>query len=215
MTAIVAVRQLALQQQHPTTSIPATITYTMGGFARDVAPRYAAPGQAYSHIARIDALLRADRFFGLSLQLLQQTQASFLAAFILAGSAAITFELFTHEWLRNPVRVAAVQEARCLAGCASAAASAASVAALGVRSRVTGLPDSMEMNMAGGAQKVKQDAHDLGISTDEKVQADRGLAGVFSALASDTCAKALGVRSHVTGLPNSMGMNIAGGAQKV
>jgi len=108
----------------------------MGAFARDVAPYYGAPGQAYSHIAHMEALLRADRFFGVSLLLLQQTQASFLAAFILASRAVIIFELFTHKWLRNPEWVAAAQEARHLAGRASAAASAARAEALGVRSRV-------------------------------------------------------------------------------
>ena len=211
MVVIVAVRQLALRRQHPTASIPTTITHTMGGFARDVA----VPGQAYSHIAHMEALLWAYRFFGVSLLLLQQTQASFLAAFILVGSTAITFELFTHEWLRNPVRVAAAQEARSLAGRASAEASAARAATLGVCSRVTGLPDSMGMKIADGAQKVNQDTHDLGISADEKVQADHGLVGFFSALASDGRASALGVRSQVTGLPDSMGMKIAGSAQKV
>ena len=102
----------------------------------------------------MEALLQADRFFGVSLLLLQQTLASFLAAFILSGSAAITFEFFTHEWLRNPVRVAAAQEARRIAGRASVAARAARAATLGVRSRVTGLPDGMGMNIAGGAQKL-------------------------------------------------------------
>jgi len=181
----------------------------MGGYARDVVWLHAVPGQAYSHIAHMGALLRADRFFGVSLLLFQQTQASFLAAFILTGSTVITFELFTHDWLRNPVRVAAAQEARCLAGIAggraSAVTSAARAVALGVRSRVTGLPDGMGMNITGGAQKLKEDADKMGITTDEKVQADRGLAGFFggraSATAGDDRAATLGVRSHVTGLP--------------
>ena len=76
------------------------------------------------------------------------------------------------------------------------------------------LPDRVGMTIAGGAQKLKKDAHDLGISADEKVQADRGLAGFFSALASDGRAAALGVYSQVTGLPDSMGMNIAGAHKK-
>jgi len=110
MAVIVSVRQVWLQQQHPTVSIPMTVKHTMGGFGRDVARLFSSGGQTYSHIAHMEALLRADRF--LSLLLLQQTEASFLAAFILAGGVATTFELFTHEWLRNPVRVAAAQEAR-------------------------------------------------------------------------------------------------------
>ena len=153
----------------------------------------------------MEALLQADRFFGVSLLLLQQTLASFLAAFILSGSAAITFEFFTHEWLRNPVRMAAAQEARRIAGRASVAARAARAATLGVRSRVTGLPNGMGMNITGGAQKLKVDADKMGITTDEKVQADRGLAGFCggraSATAGDDRAATLGVRSHVTGLP--------------
>jgi len=71
---------------------------------------------------------------GVSLLLLQQTQSSFLAAFIMAGSIATTFKLFTNEWLHNPLRLEAAQEAQC----ASARASAACAAALGVRSHVTG-----------------------------------------------------------------------------
>ena len=71
------------------------------------------------------------------------------------------------------------------------------------------------MNIAGGAQQVKQDAANLGISADEKVRDERGLAGFFSARDSNTRAEALGVRSRVTDLPDGMGMNIAGGAQQV
>jgi len=144
----------------------------------------------------------------LSLLLLQKKN---LAAFMMAGSVATTFELFTHEWLRNPVRVEAAQEARR----ASARASDSRAATLGVRSHVTGLPDGMGMNIAIGAKKLQQDADDLGITADEKVQADRGLAGFFSARASDGRAATLVVSSCVTGLPDGMGMNIAGGAQKV
>jgi len=133
------------------------------------------------------------------------------AAFILAGSDVATFELFTEEWSRHPLRVEASQEAHC----AGVRASAALAAALGVFSRVTGLPDGMEMNIAGGAHKLKEDAHDLGITADEKVEADRSLGWFFSARASDGRAATLGVRSHVTGLPDGTGMNIAGGAQKL
>jgi len=52
----------------------------------------------------------------------------------MAGSIATTFKLFTNEWLHNPLRLEAAQEAQC----ASARASAACAAALGVRSHVTG-----------------------------------------------------------------------------
>ena len=167
MAVIVSVRQAWLQQHHPTMSIPITVTHTMGGFARDVARRFSLGWQIYSHIAHLETLLRADRFFGVSLLLLQQTEASFLAAFILAGGVA----LFTHEWKSNPVRVAAAQEARH----AGAAASAARASALGVFSSVTGRPDGMGLCFAGSFQKVQQDAADLKLSVQEKVDADRWL----------------------------------------
>jgi len=67
-----------------------------------------------------------------------------LAAFILAGSDVATFELFTEEWSRHPLRVQAVQEARRLARTAIDARAAA----LGVFSRKTGRPDGMGMNIA-------------------------------------------------------------------
>jgi len=105
MTVIVSVRQAWLRQQHPTVSIPLPVTHTMGGVARDVARHFVPGGLTYNHIAHMEALLQADQFFGVSWLLLQQTEASFLAAFILAGGVATTFQLFTHEWLRNPVRV--------------------------------------------------------------------------------------------------------------
>ena len=69
--------------------------------------------------------------------------------------------------------------------------------------------------IAGGAQKVKQAAANLGISVADKVEAKRSLAGVFSARASDARADALDVRSSVSGWSECIGMNIAGGAQKV
>ena len=124
----------------------------------------------------------------MSLSLLQTTQASFLSASILAGSFVTTFDLFTEEWSRHPLRVQLAQEARRLAGIAggraSAAASAARAAALGVFSSKTGRPDGMGMNIAGGAQKVKQDAAVLGISADDKVQAERSNTGFFRGRAS-------------------------------
>ena len=169
MAVIVSVRQVWLQQQHPTGSIPMTVTHTMGGFARDVTRRFSLGGQTYSHIAHMEALLRADRFFGVSLLLLQQTEASFLTAFILAGGVATTFELFTHEWLRHPVRVAAAQEVRRLAGRASAAASATRASLLGVFSRETGRPDGMGMGFSGGFHRVQEDAANLQISVADKV----------------------------------------------
>jgi len=90
-----------------------------------------------------------------------------------AGGVATTFELFTHEWLRNLVRVAAAQEARS----ASAAVSAARASSLGVFSRKTGWPDGMGMNISGGFQKLQQDAANLKISAQDKVDADQGKGG--------------------------------------
>jgi len=58
-----------------------------------------------------------------------------LAAFILAGSDVTTFELFTEEWSRHPLRVEASHQAHH----AGARAITALAAALGVFSRVTGL----------------------------------------------------------------------------
>jgi len=219
MAVIVSVRQAWLRQQHPTDSVPSTVTHTMGGFARDVAERFSPGGLTYSHIAHMEALLRADRFFGVSLLLLQQTEVSFVAAFILAGGVATTFQLFTHEWLRNPVRVAAAQEARRLAGRASAAASDARASALDVRSNRTDRPDGMGMNIAGGYQQVQKDAAALDISADDLVRAKRGDAGFFggraSVTASDTRASALDVRSSRTDRPDGMGMNVAGGYEQL
>jgi len=80
MAVMVSVRQLWLRRQYPTVSIPMTVTHTMGGLARDVARHFALGRQTYSHIAHMETLMRADRFFGVSLLLLQQTEASFLAA---------------------------------------------------------------------------------------------------------------------------------------
>jgi len=131
----------------------------------------------FNHIAHMEALLRVDRFFGVSLLLLQTTQASFLAAFILAGSDVATFELFTEEWLRHPLRVQAAQEARRL----TRVAIDAHAVALGVLSNKTGLPDCMGMNIAGGYEKVKQSDANLDISAAEVVEADRSNAGFFSA----------------------------------
>jgi len=175
MAVIVSVRQVWLRRQHPTVSIPTTVTHTMGGFARDVARRFSLGGRTYSHIAHMEALLRADRFFGVSLLCLQQTEASFLAAFVLAGSTAVTFELFSQEWLRNQVRVAAAQEGRR----ASAAASAARVAALGVFSSKTGRPDGMGMNIAGGAAEVQAQALEYGLTPAEVAEAARGTNAFF------------------------------------
>ena len=153
----------------------------------------------------MEALLRADRFFGVSLLLFQQTQASFLAAIILASGVETTFEPFTHKWLRDPERVAAAQEARR----SSAQASDARAAALGVFSSKTGRPDGMGMKISGGAQKKKQEPADLCISAADKVEADHSLAGFFRARTSDAQADALDVRSSKTGRPDCMGMKKA------
>jgi len=159
----------------------------------------------------MEALLRADRFFGVSLLLLQVTEASFLAAFILAGGVATTFELFTYEWLNNPVRVKAAQEAQRLAGVASAAASNARASALGVRSARTDEPDGMGLCIAGGHAHVKKEAAALDISADEYVEAQRR-AGIA---ASNARASALGVRSSRMDEPDGLGLCLAGGHEQV
>jgi len=90
---------------------------------------------------------------------------------------------------------------------------------MGVRSSRTDRPDSMGMNIAGGYEKVKKEAAALDISADEYSKAKRGDAGFFGgiagAAASNTRANALDVRSSRTDRPDGMGMNIAGGYEKV
>ena len=136
----------------------------------------------------MEVLLRANRFFGVSLSLLQTSQASFLSASILAGSFVTTFDLFTEEWSRHPLRVQLAQEARRLAGIAggraSAAASAARAAALGVFSSNTGRPDGMGMNIAGGAAEVQAQALEYDVTPAEVAQAARGTAGCFGGTAT-------------------------------
>ena len=132
----------------------------------------------------MEALLRADRFFGVSLFLLQTTQASFLAAFILAGSDVATFELFTEEWSRHPLRVQGAQEARRMAGRASVAASNARAADLNIVSEVTGREDGLAMNIAGGAAKVQAQALEYGLTPAEVAQVARGTAGHFGGTAT-------------------------------
>jgi len=117
--------------------------------------------------------------------------------------------------LNNPVRVKAAQEARRLAGIASAAASDARASALGVRSSRTDRPDGMGMNIAGGYEQVKKEAAALDISADEYSKAKRGDAGFFSAAASDARASALGVRSSRTDRPDGLGLRLSGGSQKL
>jgi len=163
----------------------------------------------------MEALLRANRFFGVSLLLLQQTEASFLAAFILAGSTVVTFKLFTHEWLRNPARVAAAQEAHRLAGRASAAASAGRAENLDIRSDRTGRGDGMGMNIAGGAAEVQSQALEYHVTPAEVAQAARGTAGYFSTVVSEGRAENLDIRSDRTGRGDGMGMNIATGTAEV
>jgi len=123
----------------------------------------------------------------------------------------VTFKLLTHEWLRNPARVAAAQEARRLAGCTSAAASAARAAALGVFSSSTGRPDGMGMNIAGGAAEVQAQALEYGLTPAEVAQAARGPAGYFSAVVSEVRAENLGIISDNSGRGDGMCMIIAGG----
>jgi len=59
-----------------------------------------------------------------------------------------------------------------------------------VRSSVTGRPDGMGMNIAGGAQKVKQAAADLNISAEEFVEAERGTASSLGGRASTAASGA-------------------------
>jgi len=77
----------------------------------------------------------------------------------------------------------------------------------------------MGMNITGDDKKLQEDADDLVNTADNKVQADRGTAGFVSvrasARASSARATTLDVRSHATGLPNGVGMNLAGGALSV
>jgi len=63
-----------------------------------------------SHIAHPEVLARADRLFGMSFELLQETQNSLTALSILARGTAIT--MLTDEWTNNPLRAAAAAHAR-------------------------------------------------------------------------------------------------------
>jgi len=91
---------------------------------------------------------------------------------------------------------------RSLAGFFSAIASNTRAEGLGVFSSETGRPDGMGMNISGGFQKLQQDAANLKISVQDKVDSDRSLAGFLSATASNTRAEGLGVFSSETGRPD-------------
>jgi len=58
-------------------------------------------------------------------------------------------------------------------GRAGPAASDVRASALDVRSSETGLPDGMGMNISGGYQKLQQDAPNLQIPVQDKVDSDR------------------------------------------
>jgi len=71
------------------------------------------------------------------------------------------------------------------------------------------------MNIAGGLASVQEQAARLGVTANDVAQAARGtacyFAGGFSTRASAARAETLGVRSHVTGLPDGPAMQSAGG----
>ena len=127
----------------------------------------------------------------------------------------VTFKLFTHEWLRNPARVAAAQEVHRLAGRASAAASAGRAENLDIRSDRTGRGDDMGMNIAGGAAEVQSQALEYHVTPAEVAQAARGTAGYFSTVVSEGRAENLDITSERTGRGDGMGMTMAGGVAKV
>jgi len=73
----------------------------------------------------------------------------------------------------------------------------------------------MGMNIAGGSLKVQQQAAAFGISAQDMVDERCSAASSCSAAASNTRADKLDLFSSKTGLPDGMGMNIAGGSLKV
>jgi len=90
---------------------------------------------------------------------------------------------------------------------------------MGLFSSKTGLPDGMGMNIAGGSLAVQHTATSLGISVSEIVLERRSAAGELGGAASvavrDTRADNMGLFCSKTGLPDGMGMNIAGGSLAV
>ena len=108
-----------------------------------------------------------------------------------------------------------VDERRSAASECSAAASNTGAEKLDLLSHKTGLPDGMGMNIASGSMKVQQQAAAFSISVQDLVDERRSAASECSAAASNTRAEKLDLLSHKTGLPDGMGMNIAGGSLKV
>jgi len=70
---------------------PKMTTHTMGGFAQRLTVSCRPMSRRRSsQIAHLEALARADRRFGMSFKLLQETQNSLSALSILTGGTAIT-----------------------------------------------------------------------------------------------------------------------------
>jgi len=145
----------------------------------------------------------------MSIELLQETQNSLSALSMLAGGTAIT--MLTDEWTNNPLRVAAAAHARRVAY----ALWAEHAASLGVLTRDRLRGDAMGLFLAGGAAEVRAQALEYDLTPAEVVEAARGTAGYFSAMASETTAADLGIVSKVTGRGDGMGMNVAGGKAEV
>jgi len=186
---------------------PKMTTHTMGGFARRLAVSCRPMSRSRSsYIAHLEALARANRLFGTSSELLQETQNSLSALRILAGGTAIT--MLTDEWENNPRRVAAAAYARRVAY-ALWAEQAASCGVL-TRDRLRG--DAMGLFLAGGAAVVQAQALVYGITPAEVAQAARGTAGYFSAMASEATSADLNIVLDVTGRGDGLAMNIAGGS---
>jgi len=121
--------------------------------------------------------------------------------------------MLTDEWEINPlrVRVAVAAQARREAY----ALWAELAASLDVLTSDILRGDAMGLNFAGGALSVQAQALEYGIPPAEVVQAARGTASYFSAMASETTAAGLDIRSNVTGKGDGLAMTIAGGSVSV
>jgi len=82
-------------------------------------------------------------------------------------------------------------------------------------SRVKINGDGKGMNVAGGEAEVQAQAKEYDLTPAEVVEAARGTAGYYSAMASETAAANLGIVSTVTGRGDGKGMNFAGGEAEV
>jgi len=150
-------------------------------------------------------LARADRLFGTSIELLQETQNSLSAISILAGGTVIT--MLTDEWENNPLRVVAAAQARRV----TYAVWAEQAASLGVLTRNMLRGDAMGLHLAGEAASVQAQALEYSITPAEVVQANRETMAFFVELR----AQGLGIVLEVTGRGDWLAMNIAGGAAAV